>query len=238
MKKILKPIAALALCACASTGCVENSSYVILSGVTTEECDTTSDDLKMINVINCGPTAKMVAGAQFALQVRSYISSDSGWSSSSGSSSGTSFEPEPPNRGLIYVTEVVTSCGAIDGDEKACKGKEPISVKINAPIAAGSGACIGYFMDIDTITGWGGSKTLSFDIRIKYKDAGGLMKGESSASRITMNIATACEKSPFASEDSDSGSSADSGGASASGGSTDSGSGSGSDSGTDKDKKE
>ena len=146
MKQLWTIIPALALVAGLSSGCVENNPYVILNGVVPSDCDPSSDDQGYLSSVNCMPKQEHIES--FSVNIKNYISSDSGWSSSSGSSSGSSFEPEPPNRGMIYAKKIITKCKSIDGDSGKCKGIDNITAKVNYPILPGGGACIPYSHDL------------------------------------------------------------------------------------------
>lgn len=200
MKQLWTIIPALALVAGLSSGCVENNPYVILNGVVPSDCDPSSDDQGYLSSVNCMPEQEHIKS--FSVNIKNYISSDSGWSSSSGSSSGSSFEPEPPNRGMIYAKKIITKCKSIDGDSGKCKGIDNITAKVNYPILPGGGACIPYSLDIDKIATWGASDSIVLDIQVEYADPGGLIEGKTSHSYITIsNVGTVCDKNPFVTED-------------------------------------
>ena len=220
MKQLWTIIPALALVAGLSSGCVENNPYVILNGVVPGDCDASSDDQAFLTAIYCMPTQDHIKASTFSVNVKNYISTDSGWSSSSGSSSGSSFEPEPPNRGMIYAKKIITKCKSIDGDSGKCKGIDSITSSVTAPILAGAGACIPYSLDIGKIATWGASDSIVLDVQVEYADPGGLIEGKTSHSYITIsNVGTPCEKNPFDTEDEDSGN--DSSGGDSSGGGSD-----------------
>lgn len=220
MKQLWTIIPALALVAGLSSGCVENNPYVILNGVVPGDCDASSDDQAFLTAIYCMPTQDHIKASTFSVNVKNYISTDSGWSSSSGSSSGSSFEPEPPNRGMIYAKKIITKCKSIDGDSGKCKGIDNITSNVNAPILAGAGACISYSLDIGKIATWGASDSIVLDVQVEYADPGGLIEGKTSHSYITIsNVGTPCEKNPFDTEDEDSSGGDSSGGDSSGGGS-------------------
>ena len=223
MKQLWTIIPALALVAGLSSGCVENNPYVILNGVVPSDCDRSSDDQGYLSSVNCMPKQEHIES--FSVNIKNYISSDSGWSSSSGSSSGSSFEPEPPNRGMIYAKKIITKCKSIDGDSGKCKGIDNITAKVNYPILPGGGACIPYSLDLGKIATWGASDSIVPDVQVEYADPGGLIEGKTSHSYITIsNVGTPCTKNPFVTEDEDSGndsSGGDSSGGDSSGGGSD-----------------
>ena len=200
MKQLWTIIPALALVAGLSSGCVENNPYVILNGVVPSDCDQSSDDQGYLSSVNCMPKQEHIES--FSVNIKNYISTDSGWSSSSGSSSGSSFEPEPPNRGMIYVKKIITKCKSIDGDSGKCKGIDNITAKVNYRILPGGGVCIPYSLDIDKIATWGASDSIVLDVQVEYADPGGLIEGKTSHSYITIsNVGTVCDKNPFVTED-------------------------------------
>lgn len=200
MKQLWTIIPALALVAGLSSGCVENNPYVILNGVVPIDCDPSSDDQGYLSLVNCMPKEEHIKS--FFVNIKNYISTDSGWSSSSGSSSGSSFEPEPPNRGMIYVKKIITKCKSIDGDSGKCKGIDNITSDVNAHILAGAGACIPYSLDLGKIATWGASDFIVLDVQAEYADPGGLIEGKTSHSYITIsNVGTVCDKNPFVTED-------------------------------------
>ena len=219
MKQLWTIIPALALVAGLSSGCVENNPYVILNGVVPSDCDPSSDDQGYLSSVNCMPKQEHIES--FSVNIKNYISSDSGWSSSSGSS----FEPEPPNRGMIYAKKIITKCKSIDGDSGKCKGIDNITAKVNYPILPGGGACIPYSLDLGKIATWGASDSIVLDVQVEYADPGGLIEGKTSHSYITIsNVGTPCTKNPFVTEDEDSGndsSGGDSSGGDSSGGGSD-----------------
>lgn len=199
MKQLWTIIPALALVAGLSSGCVENNPYVILNGVVPSDCDLSSDDQGYLSSVNCMPKQEHIKS--FSVNIKNYISTDSGWSSSSGSSSGSSFEPEPPNRGMIFAEKIITKCKSIDGDSGKCKGIDNITAKVKYPILPG-GACIPYSLDLDKIATWGASDSIVLDIQVEYADPGGLIEGKTSHSYITIsNVGTVCDKNPFVTED-------------------------------------
>lgn len=200
MKQLWTIIPALALVAGLSSGCVENNPYVILNGVVPSDCDPSSDDQGYLSSVNCMPKQEHIKS--FSVNIKNYISTDSGWSSSSGSSSGSSFEPEPPNRGMIYVKKIITKCKSIDGDSGKCKGIDNITAKDGTPIFAGAGACISYSLDLGKIATWGASDSIVLDVQAEYADPGGLIEGKTNHSYITIsNVGTVCDKNPFVTED-------------------------------------
>lgn len=200
MKQLWTIIPALALVAGLSSGCVENNPYVILNGVVPSDCDPSSDDQGYLSSVNCMPKQEHIES--FSVNIKNYISTDSGWSSSSGSSSGSSFEPEPPNRGMIYAKKIITKCKSIDGDSGKCKGIDNITAKVNYPILPGGGACIPYSLDLGKIATWGASDSIVLDVQVEYEDPGGLIEGKTSHSYITIsNVGTVCDKNPFVTED-------------------------------------
>ena len=223
MKQLWTIIPALALVAGLSSGCVENNPYVILNGVVPSDCDRSSDDQGYLSSVNCMPKQEHIKS--FSVNIKNYISTDSGWSSSSGSSSGSSFEPEPPNRGMIYAKKIITKCKSIDGDSGKCKGIDNITAKVNYPILPGGGACIPYSLDLGKIATWGASDSIVLDVQVEYADPGGLIEVKTSHSYITItNVGTPCTKNPFVTEDEDSGndsSGGDSSGGDSSGGGSD-----------------
>lgn len=223
MKQLWTIIPALALVAGLSSGCVENNPYVILNGVVPIDCDPSSDDQGYLSSVNCMPKEEHIKS--FSVNIKNYISTDSGWSSSSGSSSGSSFEPEPPNRGMIYAKKIITKCKSIDGDSGKCKGIDSITSDVSYPILAGGGACIPYSLDLGKIATWGASDSIVLDVQAEYADPGGLIEGKTSHSYITIsNVGTPCTKNPFVTEDEDSGndsSGGDSSGGDSSGGGSD-----------------
>ena len=223
MKQLWTIIPALALIAGLSSGCVENNPYVILNGVVPSDCDRSSDDQGYLSSVNCMPKQEHIES--FSVNIKNYISTDSGWSSSSGSSSGSSFEPEPPNRGMIYAKKIITKCKSIDGDSGKCKGIDNITAKVKYPILPGGGACIPYRLDLGKIATWGASDSIVLDVQVEYADPGGLIEGKTSHSYITIsNVGTPCTKNPFVTEDEDSGndsSGGDSSGGDSSGGGSD-----------------
>ena len=199
MKQLWTIIPALALVAGLSSGCVENNPYVILNGVVPSDCDPSSDDQGYLSSVNCMPKQEHIKS--FSVNIKNYISTDSGWSSSSGSSSGSSFEPEPPNRGMIFAEKIITKCKSIDGDSGKCKGIDNITAKVKYPILPG-GACIPYSLDLGKIATWGASDSIVLDIQVEYADPGGLIEGKTSHSYITIsNVGTVCDKNPFVTED-------------------------------------
>ena len=224
MKQLWTIIPALALVAGLSSGCVENNPYVILNGVVPSDCDPSSDDQGYLSSVNCMPKQEHIES--FSVNIKNYISTDSGWSSSSGSSSGSSFEPEPPNRGMIYAKKIITKCKSIDGDSGKCKGIDNITANGGGtPILPGGGACISYSLDLGKIATWGASDSIVLDVQGEYEDPGGLIEGKTSHSYITIsNVGTPCTKNPFVTEDEDSGndsSGGDSSGGDSSGGGSD-----------------
>lgn len=201
MKQLWTIIPALALVAGLSSGCVENNPYVILNGVVPSDCDPSSDDQGYLSSVNCMPKQEHIKS--FSVNIKNYISTDSGWSSSSGSSSGSSFEPEPPNRGMIYVKKIITKCKSIDGDSGKCKGIDNITAKGGGTrIFAGAGVCISYSLDLGQIATWGASDSIVLDVQAEYEDPGGLIEGKTNHSYITIsNVGTVCDKNPFVTED-------------------------------------
>ena len=226
MKQLWTIIPALALVAGLSSGCVENNPYVILNGVVPGDCDRSSDDQPFLSAVYCMPTQDHIKASTFFVNVKNYISSDSGWSSSSGSSSGSSFEPEPPNRGMIFAKKIITKCKSIDGDSGKCKGIDNITANgSGTPILPGTGACISYSLDLGKIATWGASDSIVLDVQVEYEDPGGLIEGKTNHSYITIsNVGTPCTKNPFVTEDEESGndsSGGDSSGGDSSGGGSD-----------------
>lgn len=187
MNKIFKFLSAVALIAGSSLvlqSCVEDNSYVIVKGLVpladdgSEACDATSDDQIYQH--------KAIGMFEGHINVRNYISADSGWSSSSGSSSGSTFEPEPPNRGMVYVDKIVVKCHSIDGDKKACKGKENIEQLVNYPLSSGGGGlCLSLYISASQYTEWNSQSEIVFDISVKYHDTG-ILHGTSSSSIFTL----------------------------------------------------
>lgn len=186
MNKIFKFLSAVALIAGSSLvlqSCVEDNSYVIVNGLVpladdgSEACDATSDDQIYVS--------KAIGMFDGHINVRNYISADSAWSSSSGSSSGSTFEPEPPNRGMVFVDKIVVKCHSIDGDKEACKGKENVERLVNYPLSSGGGECISLYISASQYTEWNSQSEIVFDISVKYHDTG-ILHGTSSSSIFTL----------------------------------------------------
>lgn len=186
MNKIFKFLSAVALIAGSSLvlqSCVEDNSYVIVNGLVpladdgSMACDATSDDQSYV--------IKAIGMFDGHINVRNYISADSSWSSSSGSSSGSTFEPEPPNRGMVYVDKIVVKCHSIDGDKKACKGKENVEQLLNSPLSSGGGGCLPFYINASQYTEWNSQSEIVFDISVKYHDTG-ILHGTSSSSIFTL----------------------------------------------------
>ena len=198
MKKFCPFIPALALVVGMSTNCVENNPYVVLNGVVVHTCDPTSEDQQVLGIVKCMPTEDMCREASFFLNVRNNISSTSGWSSNSSSSTGSAFEPNPPNRGLVYMKKITTNCYSIDGEKDNCKGKSSFTQSVNAPVKSGGGVCIPYLLDISEISSWGAQDSVVLEVYIEYANAGGLIKDKTSHSLYTIsNVAMECPKNPF-----------------------------------------
>ena len=179
MKKILS---ILGLAGLALTGCIENNSSVILNGIVAEEeCSPSGGDQKMFAGNACDPGVLPIVTIN--LHLNNYITGESPWSSS-GSGSGTTFEPDISNPGMVFIKSFTIKCDRVDGDPAGCEGTEPITVyKSHAFSGNGSGYCSAIWLDVGTIASWGTNVVI--DISAQYDD-GGLIDGESSHIKLPL----------------------------------------------------
>ena len=183
MKKILSFLAIAGITASALTGCVDDNQYVVAMGVTfSDSCDQSSTDQAYILSMTCDPST--TEGA--ALHIINHITGQVGWTSDS-SSNGTTYEPQIPNAGNIFIESIVIKCDRVDGETSGCNGTDPIVIDMNLPVGgSGGGACIGFTPDMDIISRWGDD--IVIDIYAKYHDAS-LIKGKSSHTKLNLKFA-------------------------------------------------
>ncbi|MBQ9817977.1 MAG: hypothetical protein IJM59_11025 [Proteobacteria bacterium] len=183
MKKILSFLAIAGITASALTGCVDDNQYVVAMGVTfSGSCDQSSTDQAYISSMTCDPSN--TEGA--ALHIINHITGQVGWTSDS-SSNGTTYEPQIPNAGNIFIESIVIKCDRVDGETSGCDGTDPIVIDMNMAVGgSGGGACIGFTPDMSIISSWGGD--LVIDIYAKYHDAS-LIKGKSSHTKLNLKFA-------------------------------------------------
>lgn len=179
MKKILS---ILGLAGLALTGCVDDNPSVILNGIVfEEECSPSGGDQKIFAGDVCDPGAYPIVNIN--LHLNNYITGESPWSSS-GSGSGTTFEPDISNPGMVFIKSYTIKCDRVDGDPAGCEGTKPITVyKSNAFSGNGSGLCDAIYLDVETIASWGTNVVI--DISAQYDD-GGLIDGESSHIKLPL----------------------------------------------------
>jgi hypothetical protein len=181
MKKILSVLAFAGL---ALTGCVENNSSVIINGIVAEEeCSPSGGDQKMFAFDICDPGAYPVVSVP--LHLNNYLTGESPWSSS-GSGSGTTFEPDIINPAMVFIESYTIKCDRADGDTAACEGTEPIVFyKGTAFQGNGSGLCSSIMLDVATVASWG--TNVIIDISAQYTD-GGLIKGETNHLKFNLTF--------------------------------------------------
>ncbi|GEM_PF-5115320 len=188
MKKILSFIAGFLIVSGAFSGCVEDNQYIVLRGITSKSCEPTGSNQTYGGTCGMSSTRKMKDGSIQYVDNRLYahITNDttgnSPWSSSGSSSSGSTFEGTIPNAGLIYADEIIIRCESINGDKDACKGKDPIKQKINSPVEANGGACLGF--DASEAEAWGDHVEIS--VQVSYHDPS-YIKGKTGKAEITFS---------------------------------------------------
>lgn len=185
MKKILS---ILALAGLALTGCVDDNPSVILNGfMEPGTCSISGSDQEMISGRACDPSTTMNTSPYLMidLHLNNYITGEPPWSSSGGGS-GTTFEPDIPNQGMIFLERVITKCYSIDGDVTACQDKDPIIYEFSSPLHGnGSGFCLWeYPIDYTNIMSWGGTNIV-LDTYLEYHDAS-LIKGQTSHGKFNL----------------------------------------------------
>ena len=192
MKKLLSVLAVAGIAASALTGCVDDNQYVVAMGVTfANSCDQSSTDQTYLLGIECDPST---VSESAALHIINHITGKVGWTSDS-SSNGTTYEPQIPNAGNIFIESIVIKCDRVDGETSGCDGTDPIVIDLNMAVGgSGSGACIGFIPDMKIISSWGSDVVI--DIYAKYHDAS-LIQGKSSHTKLNMKFtkdAGACFK--------------------------------------------
>lgn len=187
MKKILSFLAVAGIACSTLVGCVDDNQYVVARGFVLGDCDSTGDDNAYVGTITCDPgSGGVLHGMQ--LQIINYITGESPWSASGGGS-GTTFEPEIINPGVIFIDTITLKCKSIDGDSSACDGIDPIESQMNLAISGNSGgACVGIPIDISEIAGWGGS-SIVVDGYASYHDSS-LIKGDTSHAAMSFTFAS------------------------------------------------
>lgn len=135
----------LAACFVAGTlfGCTAENDVVVLMGAA-QTCDPSSTDNTYENQAGfcLSDPSKII---KTSVHVMNYITGETPWTSSgSSSSSGSTLEPEHPNKGAIFIKKIVFSCKSINDNEQACEGKDDYVQIENIPVSgSGGGACLG-----------------------------------------------------------------------------------------------
>ena len=192
MKKILS---ILGLAGLALTGCVDDNPSVIFNGfVEADSCSASGGDQVYITGRTCNPSSDVNFSPYMTIDIHmnNYITGEPPWSSS-GSGSGTTFEPETINPGMIFFDRIVVGCYSIDGDTDACQDIEPFTYEFSSPLQGnGSGFCLWNFsLDYSTVASWGGS-TVVLDLYAEYHDAS-LMKGKTSHAKFNLTFITSTD---------------------------------------------
>lgn len=177
MKKILSFLAAAGVVCAALSGCVDDNQYVVAKGlVVGGDCNPTSEDQSYFAGTTCNPSGGGVVYGY--LHIMNYVTGKLPWSSAGGGS-GTTFEAEVVNPGVIFIDKIMIECRAIDGDHSGCNGVDPIEISRNAPVnGSGGGYCAVVPFDFGTIASWGGNE-ITVEVYAKYHDSS-LIKGETS----------------------------------------------------------
>lgn len=211
MKKIISIMAGGVLLAATMSGCVDDNPTVIISGLMlpSDTCDAGTDSgfviggsqliLSAEDSALCEQIGADSMGNTFMVQFINNTTSESGWSSSSSGASGSTFEPDPSNRGAVLIKKIVLKCDNINGDSDACDRLTHKEIEINRSqmITSGGAYCANVtvswsqFMDAETMNALYeeyGELDLSIDVYGKYADVGGLIKGSTSHGAYTLSI--------------------------------------------------
>ena len=179
MKKLYSFIAAACLCCASLTGCVEDNQSVILNGlVGGETCNTTGDNTYMIGDYSSSFSCDFWQCVSIS-QVLAYVNvtnnniSESVWSSSSSSSTGSTLDYDIPNTNMVYIDKVKVKCDSVDGDSSKCKGAPVLEYKMNVPVKANGGACHRIVLDLSQFLGLLGDK-VDLAITAEYHDTGNI----------------------------------------------------------------
>ncbi len=185
MKKILSFIAMTCLCGATLAGCVDDSQNVILKGLVPgeETCNATGDNKMYAGLVtpmfNCDLWQCVDSSVVSAwVNLVNNNASDTVWSSSGGSSSGSTLDFDIPNQNMIYVDEVIVECVDVDGDSSKCDSVDKVRYSLNAPVTAGGGMCHQILFDFSPFVALLGN-TVNLQIRAHYHDTGKI-KGYSS----------------------------------------------------------
>ncbi len=185
MKKILSFIAMTSLCGAALVGCVDDNQSVLLKGlVAGDSCNATGDNTMLSGIATpafdcelwqCVDTTSILA---YVNVVNNNVS-DTVWSSSGGSSSGSTLDYDIPNYNMIYVDKVTVKCLDVDGDKSKCDGVSDVIYKMNVPTTAGGGMCHQTMFDFSSFVALLGN-TVNIEIVAHYHDTGNI-KGDTNA---------------------------------------------------------
>ena len=185
MNKLLSFIAIACLCGATLAGCVDDSQNVILKGLVPgeETCNATGDNTMYAGLVTPMFDCDLWQCTDVTL-VKAWVNvvnnnaTDTVWSSSGGSSSGSTLDFDIPNTNMIYVDEVIVECVDVDGDSSKCDGVDKSRYTLNVPVTAGGGMCHQVIFDFSPFVALLGN-TVNVSIRTHYHDTGKI-KGYSS----------------------------------------------------------
>ena len=140
MKKLIISLFSLGMAGMLLSGCVNDNQYVVLKGLVPgplSECDATSESQTYQYAV--GPCFySSEATMPLSAQVMNFITGEVPWSSA-GSGSGTTFESEIVNPGIVYLDNIVINCKSVDDDPDGCGEDKPVTISANFPIKGGGG---------------------------------------------------------------------------------------------------
>ena len=225
MKKIISIMAGGVLLAATMSGCVDDNPTFVIRGLVpiNSTCEAGSDTDETIAqelhyILNeedkqiCDKYFSSEDDTQFYVQFMNNSSDESVWASSgSSSSSGSTFDSEPPDRGMLVLKKIINECKSVNDDpngydqikRQKLEKDYSSSVKANERFCAVNTFAWTQFIDEDSAKNMmqDGELKLLLDIYGKYADVGGLIKGTSSHAYLTITIREAGERNVVELED-------------------------------------
>ena len=172
MKKLIISLFSLGMAGMLLSGCVNDNQYVVLKGLVPgplSECDATSESQTYQYAV--GPCIWSAdASMLLSAQVMNFITGEVPWSSA-GSGSGTTFEGEIVNPGIVYLDNIMIECKSVDGEPDGCDGVDPVTISANFPIKGGGGGiCLNFDLNqIMDFSQWDG-QVVVLEIYGNYHD--------------------------------------------------------------------
>lgn len=175
MKKLLFALAALGMLCPMLSGCVDDNPSVVLLGAKVtkaedladdQECDLSGTSDMSAFIPLCQLNGSDLPSFSATLMFKNYVSGEVPWTGSGGGS-GTTFNHEQSNPGMVWIDRIYLKCASIvdkcaPGDdscykeyETSCSGEEALEIPVSFSLSGSEGgSCYGMTYSTQPILNW------------------------------------------------------------------------------------